>query len=228
MSNRGVEMLRSLGRNNHRTTLENVLAIAEDTLFDWMFGTETARHVEQHELDIRNDVGFNMYTPTRVRAFRKLLDHLALPKGQVFVDFGCGKGRVLLAAAQYPFDRIVGVEVAPQLCAICRSNVAAYRRRHSGTLDIKVVQCEARAYNVSRDETVFFMFSPFGRAIAAGVLGNILSSVEECPRKVWLIVNNPREIGPSFDANPNLDSHSEFTYGSSLFWIWTTRSGSRS
>src|SRR5687768_7586014 len=39
-----------------------------------------------------------------------------------FVDVGCGKGRPLLVASEFAFQRIVGVELAPHLAKIARAN----------------------------------------------------------------------------------------------------------
>jgi SAM-dependent methyltransferase len=51
-----------------------------------------------------------------------------------FVDIGCGKGRALFIAAEFPFRRIVGAELAVELAQIARANVAlnpAWRERIS-------------------------------------------------------------------------------------------------
>ena len=45
----------------------------------------------------------------------------------VFVDYGSGKGRTLLVAAEFPFKKIVGVEIAQELHAIAGKNVDQYR-----------------------------------------------------------------------------------------------------
>ena len=45
----------------------------------------------------------------------------------VFVDLGSGKGRTLLLASEYPFRRIVGVELSPKLHRIAKTNVEKFR-----------------------------------------------------------------------------------------------------
>ncbi len=39
-----------------------------------------------------------------------------------FLDYGSGKGRALLAAARFPFGRVIGVELNEGECEIARSN----------------------------------------------------------------------------------------------------------
>ncbi len=45
------------------------------------------------------------------------------------VDIGCGKGRVLMLAAEYPFREIVGVELDPGLARVARKNLRRFGRR---------------------------------------------------------------------------------------------------
>src|SRR5919112_3307195 len=48
----------------------------------------------------------------------------------VFVEYGCGKGRVVYQAAQrYPFRRVIGVDIAPELTDVARINIERNRDR---------------------------------------------------------------------------------------------------
>jgi SAM-dependent methyltransferase len=50
-------------------------------------------------------------------------------RDDVFVDLGCGEGRMLLEAARrYRFKRVVGVELSGQLAAVASRNVAGHGR----------------------------------------------------------------------------------------------------
>jgi SAM-dependent methyltransferase len=74
--------------------------------------------------------GCHDYAPTSFRAFRAFMQSVPVePDRDVFVDVGCGKGRVLVMAAQFPFRRVIGVEVSPTLAAAAAANVARVRRR---------------------------------------------------------------------------------------------------
>ena len=46
---------------------------------------------------------------------RRALPRSEVDQHDVFVDFGCGKGRVVYQAAHYPLRRVIGVEIAPEL-----------------------------------------------------------------------------------------------------------------
>ena len=56
------------------------------------------------------------YEPTRARPFRTLLRRLDPPTSSGFVNVGCGKGLVLVIAAEYGFKRVVGIEFSQELC----------------------------------------------------------------------------------------------------------------
>ncbi len=44
-----------------------------------------------------------------------------------FLDFGSGKGRMVIAAATLPFRRVLGVEISDRLLQEARRNVEAMR-----------------------------------------------------------------------------------------------------
>jgi cyclopropane fatty-acyl-phospholipid synthase-like methyltransferase len=37
---------------------------------------------------------------------------------EALLDMGCGAGRAICVAAQYPFARVIGIEIDERLCAI--------------------------------------------------------------------------------------------------------------
>jgi trans-aconitate methyltransferase len=66
------------------------------------------------------------YKATRARYFRKLMKRVHLPRDGVFVDVGCGKGRILLLAVEHGLNRVVGIEISPTLCKIAEKNIAGF------------------------------------------------------------------------------------------------------
>ena len=70
------------------------------------------------------------YEPSPLLALRRGLRGRELRPDDVFLDLGCGKGRVLVDAVQLPFARVVGVELVPELVEQARANLA--RVEHAG------------------------------------------------------------------------------------------------
>ncbi len=175
-------------------TSQIVSSTARDFLFDWRYGTDTRRWVEAEELDTNSENKSHAvhYQATKARPFLKLLRSLALPPESVFVDFGSGKGRVLLVAAHHGFKRVVGVEFSPQLCALARQNIATFSKVAVLGSPIEVVEADVTRFGITSDLNVFYLYNPFDPPVLSKVLANLRDSVKAAPRKLWLIYNTPK------------------------------------
>jgi SAM-dependent methyltransferase len=119
-------------------------------------------------------------------AFDRIMDHFAISPQDAIVDYGCGKGGVLISLSKYPFGRITGVEIAPELVAIARRNI---RKLKIDNVDIAC--CDAADF-VSLDAYNYcYFFDPFPCNVMADVLDNIAQSLQRQPRKLTLIYLNP-------------------------------------
>ena len=106
------------------------VSFISDYLFDFRYGTSTGGWIPASQLQINsgNVEHSARYQATKTRPFRKLLKKLSFPKNSVFVDVGAGKGKALLIASGYGFERLSGIEFAHDLCEIAKSNVDVYRK----------------------------------------------------------------------------------------------------
>jgi SAM-dependent methyltransferase len=218
-----LRLARSMKESGYRRIVETSCSLIQDFIFDWRLGTETRRWAKMDDLAITsNNKGLGIdYHPTRVRAFRKLMRWLDLPEGRVLVDVGCGKGRILIASASFPFGRIIGIEFAPELGKICRRNIDAFRKRVRSDVEFTVNEIDAVDYTVQDDEDVFFFFNPFRLPVMNRFLGNIRRSLETRPRTVWLIINRPRDIYYALENEHRFVWIGQYIYGSSRFWIYS-------
>jgi len=215
----------SLQRDGVQRTGRRLLSKIADYSFDVRYGTDTGRWVECHDLDLAgpNAPHAVNYAPTRAREFRELLRTMAVPSDGVFVDFGSGKGRVLLLASDYGFRKVVGVELSPALCETARANVLAYRRRKPAGAPISIVEADAAAYEFCDDETVIFLFNPFGPLVVSAVLDSTRASIARQPRQLWLIYNNP-SCHDLLDHAGYLRKLRDFEFSSSIFAVYTNDS----
>jgi len=205
-------LLGSLRERGVRRTLQSALSIAEDWLFDWRHGTDTVTRVYMVEQDFEhpNKSSAHPYIPTRGRAFRKLLSSLAFPKASVFVDYGSGKGKVLLLATNLGFRRVVGIEFSPELHEVAAANIRRY-----GTLAASMIElacCDATEYVLRDDENVFYFFNPFELDVLQGVLRQIKASLGRRRRKILVIYFDPR-FKDAFEKNLGLRQTRVFVYG---------------
>lgn len=109
----------------------------------------------------------------------------------VFVDFGCGAGRVLYQAARrYRCRRIIGVELTERLAQLARANIARNATRLR-TRDVEVVQADATHWDVPPDLTIAYFYYPLGDAAFATVIGRLVESWQENPRRLRIIYAAP-------------------------------------
>ncbi|MEK6252814.1 MAG: class I SAM-dependent methyltransferase [Actinomycetota bacterium] len=111
---------------------------------------------------------------------RRALRRCEVRPTDVFVDFGSGKGRVVWQAAQYPFARVVGVEISPQLNAVARRNIEVNLDRlicHN----VELITADAADFEVPDDMTFAYFYSPFEGKVFQGVIRRIIESVDSQP-----------------------------------------------
>jgi precorrin-6B methylase 2 len=160
------------------TSLRNRL---EDQVWERRLGVNTCGNVEIHQ------PGCHLYGTFSYSWLMKILDRLEWRPNDVFVDIGCGKGRVLCCAAMFKPTSIVGIDLDKRLCEIARQNVAHMRGRKSS---IEVVHAKAQDYDY-HECTKLFLFNPFGGEIFQQVLTSIEQSIVNNPRQVEIVYLNP-------------------------------------
>lgn len=174
------------------------LSVIADLGFDLRHGTDTARwkKLQDLALESENKVHGVCYQASKVAPLFQLLKAFDIPRQGTFVDFGSGKGRVLLLAAKSGFRRVIGVEFSSELCAIARQNLVRSKRRPARPVDIIVVESDAAKFVIQQDQTIFYLYNPFNDVVMMQVLRNLRESLEKFPRKVWFIYNTPvyREV----------------------------------
>jgi SAM-dependent methyltransferase len=104
----------------------------------------------------------------------RILSCLELQPDDIFVDIGCGKGRVLCCAARYPMEHVYGVDVSPKLCEVARANGEHLRGRRA---PITVRNAVAQDFDYS-EATVLFLFDPFGADTLRLVLDKLRSDTD--------------------------------------------------
>jgi SAM-dependent methyltransferase len=226
----GKNPFRWLARTWREKGVVRVLKIAWhaalDSAWDLRHGTETLARIAPHELQTnsKNKKWATYYGATRARPLLELLERLQLPLTSGFVDFGSGKGRVLLIAAQYGFKRIVGIDFSPQLCEVARRNVEAFQRRNGGDSEFTVVHSDVVHYDIRAGQSVFFLYDPFSTEVLAEVLTNLRRSLAECPREICLIYNAPRHHA-LMQRSGLFDRFQQYEIGGNEFHVyWSTPS----
>lgn len=173
--------------------------IASDQRFDRKYGVNTCGLTQLTELSVgHGDIADCVYyDATPVKLLEKIFKRLPADLEQfVFVDFGSGKGRVLLAACRLPFKCVIGVEFARELHEIALRNVGLYKDPARHCADVRSVCVDAREFEIPDDKCVLFFYRPFLGPIFRQVLERIVSSYRVRPRKMYLIYCCPFSDDP--------------------------------
>ncbi len=132
------------------------------------------------------------YQPIESPLFREMLDSLGIDYNQfTFIDIGSGKGRPLLMASEYPFQKVIGVELLAELNAIARENIRKFPDERKCCREIEALQQDATEFHFPPAPLVVFMFHPLPESGFRKVIANLSESIRRDPRKVWLIYANP-------------------------------------
>jgi len=127
-------------------------------------------------------------TPWHVlpRALRKI----SASADDVFVEYGCGKGRVVHQAARWPLKRVIGVEIRPEVADFAKKLVVAHQGEYRCP-SVEIVTGDAAAFRVPDDATIAYHAYGLGESMVDAVLRNLIQSIERRPRRVRLIYHRP-------------------------------------
>ena len=162
--------------------------------FDRKFHVDTSGEIHLSELDIQspNSAFGNGYQPSAPKVFFEMLGAVNIRcNDYTFIDFGSGKGLVLLLASSYPFRRIIGVEFSPQLHRIAEQNIRNYQNPSQQCRNIELLVSDVVDYRIPAEPEVLYLFNPFNEKVMEVLVANIRRSLEVQPRPVIIMYKNP-------------------------------------
>lgn len=184
-------MLRRLARTSVTTVV--------DHLYDRRFNAHTSEVVLDE--DYAEQLGAEGRTPTAGDMGHLASDWLTLARilrrseighDDVFLDAGCGQGRMLLeAASRYSFKRVIGVELSAAFAAHAQMNV--HRAHAKLQAPVQIVRENIVDYEIPDDVTVAFVGNPFRLDVFAGFMRQLVASLDRAPRHLRLVYVGPRE-----------------------------------
>jgi SAM-dependent methyltransferase len=142
------------------------------------------------------DLGFGderlqPYQAADWRTLQRVLPKRDIGPGDVFVDLGSGMGRMVLRAAEYPFRRVIGVELSPELHAIAVANLRQAGADRDGRIEL--VCADALTWEIPDDTSVFFLYNPFRDEVFAAAMERVFASYDRHPRRIRIVYRNPVE-----------------------------------
>jgi len=166
--------------------------------FDQEYGTDTSGIREIRTLDVLNFPSARYavrYGPSNARSIRAVLDGLELDYAQFsFIDYGSGKGRVLIVAAGFPFKEVIGVEFSRELHETALKNIAriSIRRSVIRCAEVASLHCDAASFQPPKSNLVCYFYNPFGPPVMAAVTARLISQYEQSGCEIIIIYVDPR------------------------------------
>ena len=128
------------------------------------------------------------YEPTPYVVLERLAETGYLKKENILIDYGCGKGRVGLFLHHTIGCETIGLEFDKEIFLQAKENqkTAAKGQRvsfyHADAAEFPVVQADC-----------FYFFNPFSVEILKSVMGRIMESYYENPRRMRLFFYYPND-----------------------------------
>ena len=170
---------------------------------DRQYGIDTSGFVDVDAIDSRGEMKrlIKPYVGSQPSVVRRALNALGAVSDCTFVDLGCGKGRALAVATEFPFRQICGVELSPALAAQARSNAAALAKRLPGRALLTIAEANVVDFALPPGKLVLFNYHAFGPEIVAELVRKLEAALKAGTPHIFFIYCNPVH-GAIFDRSP--------------------------
>jgi SAM-dependent methyltransferase len=153
-------------------------------------GADELKIMEKKGIDISHAT---IYMPVSYPLLEELFDQLKLLNNKPpchFLDIGCGKGRAVCIAAYHGFGKVTGIDFAKELCIDAEKNLALTKQNFP-SLEYHIINNDAFYFEIPADVDCIFLFNPFDEVILSAVVQNIIISLNEHPRNLYIMYVNP-------------------------------------
>jgi SAM-dependent methyltransferase len=124
--------------------------------------------------------------------------HLAPNQSDVLYDVGSGNGRALIVAGQFPFGKIVGVEISPEMHAQAEANLASCRLKPKAPVEL--VHGNALEQSIPVGTSVVYFYNSFSGPVFDRFVDHLLDDLDQNPRPLRFVYTNPIEH-PKLEAD---------------------------
>ena len=167
-----------------------------DSEFDRRYGVNTWGDILLEQVGIaREDVerGNGLYRPIDEKLFWEAMWLLQIDPSEFhFIDYGSGKGKVLVMASHLPFRSVIGVEFSAVLHEAAVANLRNFRSTEQRCSEMSSVCGDAIEFCPPGGPLVCFFFNPFSPEVWTKVLEKLHSSWKADPRPLYVVYTNLR------------------------------------
>ena len=143
---------------------------------------------DEIQTDGKDTYDYHRYEPTDYSVLDTLFDFFTPNPDDVLIDYGCGLGRLNFYLERRFHIHTIGTE------SNAHYYVLAEKKRKNYRGDAKKIQflcMKAENYTVREQDNIFYFFYPFSVTIFRLVINQILSSWQNHPRTITLLLYYP-------------------------------------
>jgi SAM-dependent methyltransferase len=191
---RASQRLGILNANQSQVAAERGQAGAAIHPFDIEYGTDTSGLVWGEFLSSGHSSDFwsNGYYGVSPSLLTNALSALAIDYQRfTFIDIGSGKGRALLLASRFPFRKIIGVELIPELSAAAGRNIDIFNAPWQTCHEIEAITADATEFSYPAGPLVVYLYSPCLPPHLKRCVQRLSRVLAHSPRETYLIYAAP-------------------------------------
>jgi predicted RNA methylase len=197
----------------------------ENQRFDERFGTDSFTRLDLAALGLEEKTGYDFdgwgTCPVNESFFHEMMR--AIPAdlaGFDFIDVGAGKGKAMMLATEYPFRRVIGVELAEDLVSIARGNLARHGALRPPRAPVELHCQDFMRWTLPLEPSVLFFNDPFPASIAELAILHVEASLDACRRPAFVIYRKAElAVIDRLDRSPAL----RMVRGSPFWRIYASR-----
>src|SRR5271163_949914 len=164
--------------------------------FDDKYGTDTSGIREIGSLDIVTNAAAPSavrYQPSGGDEVRAALAQLKIDYREYsLIDFGSGKGRVLIVAAEFAFKEVIGVEFSRELHGSASRNIERLPTEAVRAGTVRAVHDDAASFKLPNSHLVCYFYNPFGPPVISRVAQRLLTHHQQHGYQVIVIYADPQ------------------------------------
>tara|TARA_B100000963_G_C22588283_1_gene654212 strand:+ start:796 stop:1404 length:609 start_codon:yes stop_codon:yes gene_type:complete len=169
--------------NNKRPSILNKLVRRLNILIDSFFGYDFLKVIPLKELNLDPEIVVQG-SPSGNKYLKKLLKSLHIKYNDKILDIGCAKGSALKVMLSYPFKKIDGLELSPELVKIAKRNFQKLK-----TNKVEIFNENATCFMGYNNYNYFYLYNPFPKKIFEKFIKRINEQIKN--KEIFIIYNNP-------------------------------------
>ena len=178
---------------------------------DRQYGIETSGKVRRFLIrtgDAAADSSNTGYVGSQPSIVRHCLELLPDLRDAAFFDLGCGKGRILAVATEFPFASITGIELSGMVSRIAQRNCTRVAARYPDRTRVQVIHGDAsRPTLPDKGSVILYLYNPFHGDIVGTLIDNLARDLASKPElKLWIVYYNPTQAA-LFDGSQSFVRH---------------------